>query len=332
MKSLITIVIGLAYFGTCSVYTVIVAENIEQICRHYFEADLDIRIYIAVLLIPAILICWVPNLKYLAPLSMAANVITLVAIAITFYYCFTDMPSPSVRPLHISILDVPSFFGIAIFAMSAVGAALPLENKMAKPAQLTSTFGVLNIETAIVTTLYGFFGFFGFVRYGDSLKGSITLNLPTDEIPAQAVKIFIALAIFASIGIQFYVLVETIWNPIKHKFTTRPILANYILRTSLISVSVLLAVAVPTIGPFVSLIGAFCFSIINLLFPVVIEIFTYWHDGFGKYSWIIVKNVFIFCVGIIAVVIGTKEAISDIVNLYTVEKIQSKFLLKSAEN
>lgn len=39
-------------------------------------------------------------------------------------------------------------------------------------------------------------------------------------------------------------------------------------RTVLVTAAVLLAVAVPTISPFIGLIGAFCFSILGLLVPV----------------------------------------------------------------
>jgi len=42
-----------------------------------------------------------------------------------------------------------------------------------------------------------------------------------------------------------------------------------------------LAVAVPTIGPFIGLIGALCFSILGLICPAVIEIVTFWDDGLG---------------------------------------------------
>lgn len=42
----------------------------------------------------------------------------------------------------------------------------------------------------------------------------------------------------------------------------------FFFRTVLVAAAVLLAVAVPTISPFIGLIGAFCFSILGLLVPV----------------------------------------------------------------
>lgn len=67
------------------------------------------------------------------------------------------------------------------------------------------------------------------------------------------------------------------WNTIKDKFQKRPMAVNYVMRTILVTAAVLLAVAVPTISPFIGLIGAFCFSILGLLIPVFIEMITFWY-------------------------------------------------------
>lgn len=73
VKFLINFGLFLTYFGTCSVYTVIVATNFQQVIEHYISQGYGLRFYIAALLIPLILLSWVPNLKYLAPVSMIAN-------------------------------------------------------------------------------------------------------------------------------------------------------------------------------------------------------------------------------------------------------------------
>lgn len=65
VKHFISFMIGLIYFATCSVYTVIVAETFEQIINLHHGIKWDIRIYIATLLVPMILICWIPTLKHL---------------------------------------------------------------------------------------------------------------------------------------------------------------------------------------------------------------------------------------------------------------------------
>lgn len=120
LKHLINFMLFLTYFGTCSVYTVIIAKNFLQVIEFYTESEIDIRICIALMLLPLILLSWVPNLKYLAPFSSVANVFMGIGLLITFYYCVMDMPDISERKLHTSLMEIPPFFGIVIFAMEAV--------------------------------------------------------------------------------------------------------------------------------------------------------------------------------------------------------------------
>lgn len=53
---------------------------------------------------------------------------------------------------------------------------------MLEPKKFGATFGVLNVGIVIVTTLFIFVGFLGYWHWGDSVKGSVTLNLPQGEM------------------------------------------------------------------------------------------------------------------------------------------------------
>ncbi|KAG8297600.1 hypothetical protein J6590_031643 [Homalodisca vitripennis] len=81
--------------------------------------------------------------------------------------------------------------------------------------------------------------------------------------------------------------------------------------------TVFLAVAVPSIGPFIGLIGAFCFSLLGLIIPILIEIITYWDIGFGPCNWVIYKNILVFIFGLFALVFGSYTSIRDIATLYS---------------
>lgn len=113
----------------------------------------------------------------------------------------------------------------------------------------------------------------------------------------------------------------------------------------LVTAAVVLAVSVPTIAPFMGLIGAFCFSILGLIFPVstqlhtltytilcskylfieknyyflqvLIELITHWDTGFGAFNWILWKNVIIGFCGVAALIFGSMSAINDIIKVYS---------------
>lgn len=343
-RYLIQICLFSTYFGTCSVYAVIVATNFREIINHYMypvvsagnatilEAanssvstittgipaeGIDERLTIACLLLPLILLSWIPDLKYMAPVSMIANVFMATGLGITFYYLVIDLPSVDSVPLARPIMEFPKFFSLTVFAMEAIGVVMPLENQMKTPQNFVGICGVLSKGMSGVTLIYILLGFLGYLKYPDSKMGIITQDLPINEIPAQIVKVAVALAVFCTFALQFYVCLDIAWSGLKDRFTKKPVLANYILRTGLVTGCVLLAVAVPTIAPLIGLIGAFCFSILGILIPVAIEIITYWDVGFGKFNWIIVKNVFIVFIGVMALIFGSKDAFADIISAYS---------------
>ena len=320
IRYLIQISLFVTYFGTCSVYTVIVAANFERIIQHYKgpeTAEFGRRLIAACLLIPVILLSWIPNLKYLAPVSMVANLFMGTGLGITFYYLVWDLPPITTVPLFAPIENFPEFFSITIFAMEAIGVVMPLENNMKTPQHIVGICGVLNKGMSGVTLVYILLGFLGYVKYQDKTTDSIPLNLPQGEIPAQVALILISLAVYCTFGLQFYVCLDIAWNGIKDRFQKKPMLANYILRTVMVTGAVLLAVAVPTIGPFMGLIGAFCFSILGLLIPVFVETVTYWDVGFGPGNWVALKNVVICVIGLLALVFGSRKAVTEIVKLYS---------------
>ncbi|RZC40870.1 Aa trans domain containing protein, partial [Asbolus verrucosus] len=133
---------------------------------------------------------------------------------------------------------------------------------------------------------------------------------------AQAVNILIGLAVFFTYGLVFYIVLDIFWSEIKHRYSTNEKLANYTLRTALVVVSVVIAIVVPKIIPFVSLIGALCFSTLGLLCPVAIEILTCWEDGFGRFHWKVLKHFVIIFTAMLAVIFGSKSAIEDIVKTF----------------
>lgn len=66
--------------------------------------------------------------------------------------------------------------------MEGIGVVMPVENSMKKPQYFLGCPGVLNTAMITVMVLYAAIGFLGYVRYGDIVAGSITLNLPKEDL------------------------------------------------------------------------------------------------------------------------------------------------------
>ena len=65
--------------------------------------------------------------------------------------------------------------------MEGIGMVMPVENNMQNPENFLGRTGILVKSMTLVTILYTLLGVFGYLRYGDAIRGSITLNLPIDE-------------------------------------------------------------------------------------------------------------------------------------------------------
>ena len=81
-------------------------------------------------------------------------------------------------------------------------------------------------------------------------------------------------------------------------------------------IPVAVAIAVPNLGPIISLVGALCFSTLGLFVPAVIENVTYWEYGLGWRLW---KNIFVILFALLALVTGTYASILEIIDEYTEE-------------
>lgn len=138
----------------------------------------------------------------------------------------------------------------------------------------------------------------------------------------------IAVAILFTYNIQFHVPVEIIWHGTHdgNKSISEPGISNvpkslrgeYILRVCLVTATVMAAIAIPNLGPFISLVGAVCLANLGLTFPAIIDTIVALTDkeGFGPLNWRLWKNIFLFLFGIIGGLVGTYVSIEEIAAMY----------------
>jgi len=108
---------------------------------------------------------------------------------------------------------------------------------------------------------------------------------------------------------------KNLWHNEPAFLTSTDFLSTYV--NFLPVFTVILAVAVPTISPFISLIGALCFSVLGLVVPAFIEVITFWDNGLGPYRWRLWKNVIVGSFGMMALTFGSYTSIKEIASLYT---------------
>jgi len=308
-RRLVEVFLCITQLGFCCVYFVFISQSMEQIFNHWY-GEMDYHLYMLIILVPMVLLACIRNLKYLSPVSMIANLLQFSGLAIIFYYLLQDLPYSWERKSFSSWGQIPLYFGTAIYAFEGIGVVLPLENQMRTPQEMRGWNGVLNTSMILVSCLYIAVGFFGYLKYGDQVAGSITLNLPVDEFLAILVKIMMSLAIFLSYALQFYVPVELLNPFIQRRVSPEYHLrAEYCLRIGLVLLTFSLAAAVPKLDLFISLVGSVSSSTLALMAPPIIDTVTK-----GPHcTWqTFVKNILIFLVGFFGFLLGSYVSVGNI--------------------
>ncbi|KAF5299699.1 hypothetical protein FQA39_LY11494 [Lamprigera yunnana] len=314
MKTTVNLFICLTQLGFCCVYFVFISKNIQQVMDNY-RLHYSVHAHMAFILVPILLICLLQNLKYLAPISLVANLLTLGAIAITLYYCcqppFMDVVGAA------TIQQFPIFFGTTLYAFEGIALVLPLQNEMRQPQKFEMPLGVLNIGMVVVTILFSLLGAFSYLKYGSYLEDSVTLSLPPHEIPAQVVKVAIALGVLLTFALQFYVPIEIMYSGVHRllNLTNKRILGERIFRILFVFLVFTLAELIPFLGLFISLVGSLCTTAIGLIVPQILELILI--KKHSKRKWLTTtKNCFIIVIGLLGCATGTYESIRLIVKAF----------------
>lgn len=120
-----------------------------------------------------------------------------------------------------------------------ISMVLPLQNAMKKPRDFHKPSGVLNTGMVVVTSLFLVIGFFGYLKYGDQIESSISLNLPSEEKLAQAVKILFAIGVLLGFALQFFIAIQIMWPPLVQRFQwkTNLFMGELLFRTLMVFVT-----------------------------------------------------------------------------------------------
>ncbi|XP_077589316.1 proton-coupled amino acid transporter 1 isoform X2 [Stigmatopora nigra] len=325
-KRTVNLFLIITQLGFCCVYFVFLSDNVKQVveaanatsfnCNVIFSnqtqvlvPSFDSRLYMLCFLPAFILLVFTPNLKYLAPLSLIANLVMAASLVLIYFYSIMHIQSPIDLPFVGRAKDYPLFFGTAIFAFEGIGVVLPLENKMQRPQAFPP---VLYLGMGIVTFLYISLGTIGYLCFGADIGGSITLNLPNCWT-YQAVKLLYCFGIFITFALQFYVPAEILIPSAVARVSERwKTAVDLLLRAVLVIFTCALAILIPELDLVISLVGSVSSSFLALIFPPILQVLTFHGEGMSPAS--LAKNLVISLVGLVGFLTGTYVAVEQIIS------------------
>ncbi|XGW27530.1 hypothetical protein V3C99_007828 [Haemonchus contortus] len=303
--------------GICSVFFIFVVDHAREIIgRIWPQMNLSKLLYMVLALVPFELIALVRSVRLMSYISLAGNICMLFSIAIIFSQLLTAKHVINEIPWFTSAQGVIMATGAVIYSFEGQALVLPLTNKMEHPSEMRGWTGVLTTGIVLVTAVYAGCGFYGYITYGENVKESITLNM--DQSPLNlTMKALLALVLYTGYLLQLYSLTTSL-RPLVLRLVQRKsagdsrmttIIVDYGLRSGIVFISFLLAVAVPNLENLIPLIGITSGMLLALVIPPLADIATFLpvlleEKRFCQIVLLISNNLFFCAIGIFFLVSG----------------------------
>ena len=183
-RLIVSVFLIISQLGFCCVYYVFIPTNIKQVVDYYHPNNtLTIELYMCFLLLPLVLFCMIKDLKILAPFSTFANLLMIFGMIVIMYELVTGEKKPfSEITMIASYEDWPKFYSSAIYAFEGISLVLPVYNEMRHKEHFGPWHGILNCGMSLVAIMYFSIGFYGYLKYGQDVQASITLNLSITSV------------------------------------------------------------------------------------------------------------------------------------------------------
>ncbi|XP_028174729.1 proton-coupled amino acid transporter-like protein pathetic isoform X2 [Ostrinia furnacalis] len=309
-------IICLDLFGSCACYQLIIAKSLKQLVENTQTTSMDgmsagypsLRVYMAIMIVPIILICLIRHLKWLAPFSIAANLFIVIALGTAVFYAIKNNPGFTGMKPYTSFYNSLEYTGMAVFSMSCAGVVIPVENNMRDPKKFNVSLVIGMTIIVIGTATVSFFGYAAFL---DKSEAPITVNFPM-YLFLKILKGLIAVMIYVTHALNFWVPFNLCFYYIKpcHK-QEKIVMWELFYRAIFVVVISVVAIIFPNINALMGFLGAFCLSNMAFIWPLFIHLLVIWHrPGLGKFRWRLWRCAVLLVIGFFLLCCGS------IVNLY----------------
>ncbi len=318
MKRLIYLDFVVMWGGGNAIYVISICDNLKSAVSYLFDfRDLSDRAVMLYITVPLVLLCWIPNLKFLVTCSIFSNIINMCSIVVILREVLHNTPSILERESVGDFSKLPYFLGVIFVTVDGTGLLMSLKNQMRNPKKFKSKFGVLNVSYVPTGILYAVFGLLCCVKFGKGTQENILQNLENNFF-GNAVKLLFSLSVVCFYPLCSYVTFDIVWNELlKGKFTpgVGSAICEYTVKTVNALGSIVLAYIVPDIEVFITLTGTMCASFHSIILPAVAEILIFYEQEGSR--WRFIKNIFLVLLGLTLVIAGSVDSYFKLIDYYS---------------
>ncbi len=279
--------------GFATAYIIFIGSNLNLIYPQLTFVE-----YCLMLIVPLVLLCWIRQLKYIAPVALAGMLAIALAVGVVLYYCISERLAPFGVPegalLRAPWASLPIAFGVNVYLFEGIGLILPLESKMEKPESFVGIMWAVHISVA---TMVAAFGLVGYLSFYNCTLGPIINNLPGSGTLVAVTIWGLNVCLVFTYPIQmvpvFQILEDLLLGPsargeraeccgVRHRIleanpscarnwraSSKFLAKSLVLRAVVVLVSVGFAVAIPFFDLFLSLIGGLGSAQLMFILPPI---------------------------------------------------------------
>eukprot|EP00756_Hemistasia_phaeocysticola_P060476 Hpha_TRINITY_DN4063_c0_g1::TRINITY_DN4063_c0_g1_i1::g.63798::m.63798/K14209/SLC36A, PAT; solute carrier family 36 (proton-coupled amino acid transporter) len=301
--------------GFCVAYLIFIARNLLVVVPD----SPGYRMVVLLLLPGQLVLSTIRHLKFLSWFSLLADFTNLFGLSSIFWYASEriGLPDPHGDDEPRLVADwsrAVFFFGIAIYCYEGIGMVLPIQASMQDPEQFKL---IWSLNMLLVTVLFWSFGFVGYLAYGSTVHDTITLDLPAFDYLTAFVRVALCVGLFFTYPVMMF----PVYELAEIKFLPQDAASlppdelerkKTVLRFAIVTFTALVAIAVPSFSVFISLVGSSCCALLAFILPAI---FSLKIQGIRPHT--LVRESVVIVMGLLGAVIGTYEALQNVMTLIT---------------
>ncbi|KAK7373758.1 hypothetical protein VNO80_07178 [Phaseolus coccineus] len=312
--------IGQAAFGivgrlgiaaSCVEYIILVSDNLSSLYpnTHLRFGGIDLNteqifaITAAILVLPTV---WLRNLSLLSYISVG-GIFATILVALCLFWVGTMDQVAGYKPGEnvLDLANLPVSIGLYSFCFAGHAVFPNIYSSMKEPSKFPS---VLYACFAFCGFMYMSVGIMGYLTFGDLVSSQFTLNMPKELYASEIATWTTVVTPLTKYALTLLPIALSI-----EELATSPRLRchaiSVLIRTTLVILSLLVALYIPYFGSLMALIGSFMSILVALIYPCAC--FLKLHTG-RLSNGEIANCSFIIVVGTISACIGTLSAVSKI--------------------
>ncbi|KAM7508002.1 hypothetical protein LguiA_018455 [Lonicera macranthoides] len=260
-------------------------------------------VIVGIIVLPTV---WLNNLSVLSYISASGVLASVIILGSILWAGAFDGIGFEEKGELINWNGIPTAVSLYAFCYCAHPLFPTLYTSMTNQRQFSK---VLLLCFVFCTATYASMAVLGYLMFGSNINSQITLNLPTRMMSSRVAICVTLVNPLAKYALMVTPIVNSIENRFRCYCTKRPF--SLLIRTILVTSTVVVALAVPFFGYLMSLVGA----VLSVTASVLLPCFCYLKisGNYRRFGFELVIIGGIVVMGVLVLVIGTYSSLAQII-------------------